>query len=149
MTQQPPNYPPPSGGGYEPPARGYEPPPVGGYQPSGGGYQPQGGGYRPPGGYPPPYGGYQPPPPSAGTNGLAIASLVCSLIGWVVCPFVAEIVGVIFGFVALGQIKQSGQGGRGLALAGIIIGGMAVVLGVLGLILAIAYGGTHTTTTTY
>ena len=147
MTQQPPNYPPPPGGSYEPPARGYEPPPIGGYQPQGGGYQPQGGGYRPPGGYSPPYGGYQPPLPSAGTNGLAIASLVCSLIGWVVCPFVAEIVGVILGFVALGQIKQTGEGGRGLAFAGIIIGGIAIALGVLVLILAIAYGGTHTTTT--
>jgi hypothetical protein len=78
---------------------------------------------------------------------MAIASLVCSLVLWVLCGPIGPILGVIFGFVALNQIKQSGEGGRGMALAGIIIGGVAIVLGVLALILVIAYGGTHPTTT--
>lgn len=107
MTQQPPgppeNYPPPSGG--------YSPPP------------PPGGGY--PSGYP----GAYPAPPGLGTNGMAIASLVCSLLGWI-CGL-GPILGVAFGFIALNQIKQSGQGGRGLALAGIIIGAGAIALGVI------------------
>jgi len=59
-------------------------------------------------------------PPSAGTNGLAIGSLVLSLLG-LFCG-IGSIVGVILGFIARGQIKRTGQGGDGMALAGIIIG---------------------------
>jgi hypothetical protein len=70
---------------------------------------------------------YPPPPPkSAGTNWMAVASLVCSLFGWLL--FIGSIFGLIFGFVALNQIKQRGQRGRGMALAGIIIGGILLAL---------------------
>jgi len=55
-------------------------------------------------------------PPSAGTNGLAIGSLVLSLLG-LFCG-IGSIVGVILGFIARGQIKRTGQGGNGLAVAG-------------------------------
>lgn len=40
---------------------------------------------------------------------------------------VGSVVGIILGIIALGQIKQSGQEGRGLAIAGIAIGGAYVV----------------------
>ena len=110
MTEQPPNYPPPPPGGY-----GNPPPPPGGY-----GYPPPpAGGY----GYPPP-----PPPQSAATNGMAVASLVCSLFGWL-C-IIGPLLGLIFGFVALSQINQTGQRGRGMAIAGIVIGGILIALGI-------------------
>lgn len=70
---------------------------------------------------PPPAGAYPPFDPRPwygqrmGTNGMAIAALVCGL---TVPPL-----GLIFGLVALGQIKRSGTGGYGLALAGAIVGG--------------------------
>ena len=56
------------------------------------------------------------------TNGLAIASLVCS-IGGLLVPL-GGVLGIIFGFVARNQIRRSNstQGGAGLALAGIIVG---------------------------
>jgi Domain of unknown function (DUF4190) len=60
---------------------------------------------------------------------MAIASLVCSLFGWV-CLFIGAFVGVILGFVALSQIKRTGQKGRGMAIAGIVIGSLLVVLGI-------------------
>jgi Domain of unknown function (DUF4190) len=101
VTEQPPNYPPPPPGGY-----GYPPPPGAGSY-----------------GYPPP-----PPPQSAATNGMAVASLVCSLFGWL-C-LIGPILGLIFGFVALNQIKQTGQRGHGMALAGIIIGAILIALGI-------------------
>jgi Domain of unknown function (DUF4190) len=67
---------------------------------------------------------------------MAIASLVCSLFGWL-C-IIGGILGIIFGFLALNQIKQSGQGGRGMAIAGIIIGVivtvMVILFGILGVI---------------
>ena len=49
------------------------------------------------------------------TNVLAIISLVLSIIG-------ISIGGVITGHIALSQIKKRAEGGRGLALAGVIIG---------------------------
>jgi hypothetical protein len=60
-------------------------------------------------------------PPATGTNGLAIASLVLGIIGGV---FLA----VIFGFVALSQIRKRPQNGRGLAIAGLIISGLWVLI---------------------
>jgi hypothetical protein len=54
--------------------------------------------------------------------------LVCSLFG--VCLFIAAFPGVIFGFVALSHIKRTGQGGRGLAMAGIVIGAIVLVVGI-------------------
>jgi hypothetical protein len=119
VTDQPPSYPPP------PP-----PPPPGGY-----GYPPQQpGGY----GYPPPGSGY--PQQSSGTNGMAIASLVCSLLGWL-CV-IGPILGLVFGFIALNQIKQTGQGGRGMALAGIIIGVLVIVAGIILVFLGAIFGST-------
>jgi hypothetical protein len=68
---------------------------------------------------------------------MAVASLVCSLFGWL-CV-VGPIVGLIFGFIALGQIKQTGQRGRGMAIAGIVIGAIAIVLVIIAAILRIVY----------
>jgi hypothetical protein len=109
-------------------------------QPSAGAY---GAGTYPPQGYPPqgyvqppgPYGAYPSygARPSRKTNGLAIASLVCSIAGFLVIPLV---LGIVFGFVARSQIRNSNgtQGGQGLALAGIIIGFGWAALIVLGTI---------------
>jgi hypothetical protein len=79
-----------------------------------------------PAGYPtqpPPYVPYPYGAPSPKrNNGLAIASLVCSCAGFL--PFIPAVLGIVFGFVARSQIRNSRgtQGGDGLALAGIIVG---------------------------
>jgi len=89
----------------------------------------------------PPYGyGQQMPygaPVTKKTNGLAIASLVCSCAG-ILFFGVPGIVGIVFGFVARSQIRRSNgaQGGAGLALAGIIVGFAWIVI--LTLIIAVA-----------
>ncbi|HET8659066.1 MAG TPA: DUF4190 domain-containing protein [Micromonosporaceae bacterium] len=71
-----------------------------------------------------PYGGYGYPgygmPVSPPTNGLAIASLVCSLVGLATC--ITAPVGAVLGHVARRQIRERGEGGDSMALAGIIIG---------------------------
>jgi hypothetical protein len=59
-----------------------------------------------------------------GTNGKAIAALVCSASGLVCC--VSAIPGVILGIAAMRETKRTGQEGYGLALAGTIIGGLMV-----------------------
>jgi hypothetical protein len=76
-------------------------------------------------GQPAPYG----VPAKRKTNGLAIASLVCSCAG-IFLLGIPAVLGIIFGFVARGQIRgsQGAQGGGGLALAGIIVGFGVVAL---------------------
>ncbi len=65
------------------------------------------------------------------TSGMAIGSLVCSLLGLFV-PLLS-ILAVIFGHIALSQIKKSNGmvGGRGLAIAGLIIGYITIALVVI------------------
>jgi hypothetical protein len=65
------------------------------------------------------------------TNPLAIVSLIASIVGFVwILPFLGNLAGVITGHIALKQIKQSGEAGRGMALAGVIVGwvGLAIVV---------------------
>ena len=62
----------------------------------------------------------------AGTNGKAIAALVTSLAGLVFCG-VPSIVGLILGIIAMRETKRTGQDGHGMALAGVIVGALAVV----------------------
>lgn len=88
-------------------------------------------------------GGYAAP---ARTNVLAIISLVASLVGFVlILPVVGSIAGVIMGHISLKQIKDRGERGRGMALAGVIIGYVTllfVVLFVIGISILIASAGT-------
>ena len=65
--------------------------------------------------------------PVARTNGLAIASLACALAQFVFGPL-ATIPAIVFGHVALYQIKRSGEQGAGLAVAGLILGWATVIL---------------------
>ena len=66
------------------------------------------------------------------TNGLAVASLICSCLGLFFLPIIP---GIVLGFVARSQIRQSrgAQRGDGLAIAGIIVGFGWVVLFVIGI----------------
>ena len=61
-------------------------------------------------------------PGMAKTNGLAVASLVLGIIGFLY--FVPSILALVFGYVAKQQIDQSSgqQVGRGMAVAGIVLG---------------------------
>ncbi len=60
----------------------------------------------------------------AKTNTLAIVSLLASIFWF------PALIGVITGHIAISQIKRTGERGRGLAIAGLIIG----YLGLVGLI---------------
>jgi uncharacterized protein DUF4190 len=90
-----------------------------------------------PGGSPPPAPYYPPPAARApGTNGLAVASLVLGIL-WL--WWLGSILAVIFGHVAVNQIDRTGgvQGGRGLAIAGLVLGWIGVGI----LLLLIVFGG--------
>jgi hypothetical protein len=67
-------------------------------------------------------------------NGLAIASLVLGIL-WIY--WIGSVLAVIFGHVALGQISRSNgsQQGRGMAIAGLVLGWIGV--GILLLLLLV------------
>jgi uncharacterized protein DUF4190 len=94
--------------------------------------------------YPPP--GY-PYPPVRGTNTMAILALVFA--------FVFAPAAIVLGHLARKQIRQTGEEGDGLALAGMIIGyiftGLAVVgcLGYVIFIIAFAAMFATTSSTSY
>ena len=51
------------------------------------------------------------------------------------------ILGLIFGHIALSQIKRTGERGRGLALTAVIVGWLAVVAGGLFAMFLLIFGG--------
>jgi hypothetical protein len=73
------------------------------------------------------------------TNALAIVSLVFGIIGWTLMPLIGNLVAIICGHIARSQIRQShgAQQGDGLALAGLILGYLGLLLGVLVVMLVI------------
>ncbi|HEY3562658.1 MAG TPA: DUF4190 domain-containing protein [Kribbella sp.] len=71
---------------------------------------------------------------SGGTNGVAIAALVCALGG--IFIGLSAPVAIVLGIVALVQIGRRPQAGKGMAIAGVVIGslvslGYALLIGLL------------------
>jgi len=52
---------------------------------------------------------------------------VLAIVGFV-AAFVIAPVGVVLSFVALSQIKRTGERGRGLAIAGVVLGILAIIM---------------------
>src|SRR5438477_2606973 len=122
-------FPPPTGGGYPPPpGGGYGPPAPGGYPPPPGGYAPPPGNWGGPGGYGPPppgYGGQQ-------SKGLAVAALVLGIVGvatfFIFLGGLLGIVALVLGIVAIRQTQKGQASGHGMAVAGTVLGGAAIVI---------------------
>jgi len=98
---------------------------------------------------PPPHAGYPPhaypyPPGFAAprsTNGMAIASLVLGIL-WL--WWIGSVLALIFGYIAFNQIKLRNESGRGMAVAGVVLGWIGVGTFVLFAILLAASGsGSH------
>ncbi len=93
--------------------------------------------------YPQPSPGqYQQPYPAYGyagrpTNTLAVVSLIASIAGVTVLPVVASITGVITGTMARRQIRATGEGGDGMALAGVVVGWVGVGIAAIGIVLVV------------
>jgi Domain of unknown function (DUF4190) len=85
---------------------------------------PQTGAYGAHPGYPPPY-----PATARATNTMAILALVFA--------FVFAPVGIVLGIMARNQIARTGEGGAGLAKAGLILGSVFTGLWVLWMIFII------------
>lgn len=81
---------------------------------------------------------YAPAPATKPTNTMAIISMISSIIGWFSFGILC-IVGVILGHISMKQIKRTGEGGRGMALAGLIVGYIGIAGWIIGLIIFIIF----------
>ena len=70
------------------------------------------------------------------TNGYAVASMVLGIV-WIF--WIGSALALIFGIIAKGQIRETGQLGSGMATAGIVLG----LVGATTLLLAMLSGGFH------
>lgn len=73
--------------------------------------------------------GYGQPGAAPKTNTFAIISLVASIAGFV--TGITFLVGVIFGHLSLSQIKRTGEAGRGMAIAGLVIGYVGILFAII------------------
>lgn len=79
----------------------------------------------------PPYGPYGPPVPP-GTNGKAIAAVVCGGVGLVLCGcFVPSLAAIVLGIIGIAETGRTGQAGRGLAITGLALGAVTVLAGMV------------------
>jgi hypothetical protein len=92
-----------------------------------------------PGTWPQPY-GYGYPGGGGGNNGLAIASLATGIGGFCV-PF-ASPVALGLGIASLVQIKKRQDNGKGMAIAGVVLGGLGTIGWLLYLVLIVVLGVT-------
>jgi hypothetical protein len=90
-------------------------------------------GNAPPYGRPGPYGHV-----GRKTNSLAIASLCCGM-GLFLVGILAGIPAIVLGFLAINQIRQTGEDGRGMAIAGIVLGFVSIIATAALIILVIFY----------
>jgi predicted Zn finger-like uncharacterized protein/prepilin-type processing-associated H-X9-DG protein len=85
----------------------------------------------------PPYQGMQPQPggypglsysnQTATTSGFAIWSLVCGFLGFCL-PIPSSILAIIFGIIGLNKTRDQRVGGKGMAIAGICLGGFTLLM---------------------
>ncbi|EHB48726.1 hypothetical protein MycrhDRAFT_5567 [Mycolicibacterium rhodesiae JS60] len=72
---------------------------------------------------------------SISTNTLAIVTLMLGLIGLMAPPF--ALIAVPFGHISLKQIRRTGERGRGMAKAGLIIGYFYVAVVVIAVLIVV------------
>lgn len=84
---------------------------------------------------------YNTPQTRTSSNGLAIASLVCGIVGLLIFAFILGPLAIIFGGVGLSNANR-GAGHRGMALAGVVLGILDIVLFVVVLI-TVSHNGGH------
>ena len=80
------------------------------------------------------------PPVHRTTSTMAVVSLVSGIAAWCMLPVIGSIVAIVCGHLARGEIRRS-QGqldGDGLAVAGLVLGYVQIVMGVLLVLFAIA-----------
>ena len=82
-----------------------------------------------------------PIPPPAGApnpnNGMAVAALVLGILTFVCLGPIAGVLAVIFGFLGMKKANEMGGTGKGMAIAGIILGIVGTVISILLLVFVV------------
>jgi hypothetical protein len=67
------------------------------------------------------------------TSGMAIASLIMGLVGFVSAGGILSILAIVFGGISMGQINKSNGmlKGKGMAVAGLVLGIIGLIIGVV------------------
>lgn len=96
-----------------------------------------------------PYGPYPQQVPwvvSRPTNGMAVASMVLGIL-WLY--WVGSILALIFGYIARRQIRERGESGDGMAIAGIVLGWVGVGVALIFIVVLLVSLTAATSTTVY
>jgi uncharacterized protein DUF4190 len=97
--------------------------------------------YQQQGGYPGAPGGY-PDPAARQGNGLAVAGMVCGIVGLLIAGIILGPLAIIFGGIGLSRANK-GAPHRGQAIAGLVLGILDVVLIVILIAAASHNGGSY------
>ena len=75
-------------------------------------------------------------------QGLAIASLVCGIVGLFCCGLVTGIPAIVMGIMAMNKEKSdpTRYGGKGMAIGGIVLGGLSIIMTLISLIIFMSGG---------
>lgn len=97
---------------------------------------------------------YGAPAYGSSINGLALAGLLVSAMGWIVLSVLGPIAGIIlsaFGLRAARQREAAGNpnSGRGLAMAGLIVGIVILAFAIIAIVAYIAFIASISTTSIY
>lgn len=67
------------------------------------------------------------------TSSLAVVSLIMGIVGWTVFPFLGSLIAIVTGHMARAEIRRQPQAveGDGLAVAGLVLGWLAVIGSIL------------------
>ncbi|WP_051172086.1 DUF4190 domain-containing protein [Microbacterium indicum] len=101
--------------------------------------------------------GYTPLPPTGPANPMALTALILGIVPFaalvlfwipivgtilVTAGGISAILAVVFGHIALSQIKRSGQSGKGMAVTGLVLGYISIGFTLLLILIAVAlFGG--------
>ena len=86
---------------------------------------------------------YQSSYTTGGTNGFAIAALIIGILSIIPIFYwwVPQILAIIFGAIGLSKAKKTGTG-RGMSIAGLVLGIVAIVIVIIVIIVAVAFVST-------
>jgi Domain of unknown function (DUF4190) len=87
---------------------------------------------------PPPAPAPQPASTPAPAPGSTEKWNVLAIVGFVIVFFGFSLVSIILGFIALNQIKKTGERGRGLAIWAIVLGFVSIIIGIIAWIVFVA-----------
>ena len=81
--------------------------------------------------------------PMRQTSTLAVVSLVFGILGWTLLPFVGSIAAIVTGHMARSEIRRAPERleGDGLAIAGLVLGYLAIAMAVLAVVAVILFFG--------